>query len=164
MPSPPGMPGPNPPPMPNNPPGMPTGGSIVQALKAAGIEMPDGVGLEYESLGRKSPRGAYDHVYEIVAHDLALWLDKMPKVLAAAMKGGPNRQSPFKHAATGRQKYEIYKAKLFQEDGTPNMEGRQELISKLNPRQYAEVVHIVTSEMKRTGEANSEGPQGTGND
>jgi hypothetical protein len=149
LPTPQGMPGPNAAPLPNPVPGQPQGGNLIAALKAVGIELPDGPAAEYESLGRKSPRGSYDHVYEIVAHDLALWLDKMPKILATAMKGGPNRQSPFKHAATGQQKYEIYKAKLFEEDGSPNMAGRQELLSKMNPKQYAEVVHIVTRRMRR---------------
>jgi hypothetical protein len=138
-------------------PGGPTGlgspDALEKALRAAGIDLPGNPGMVEPELGRASPRGAYDHVYEVVAHDLAQWLHTMPKVLAAAMRGGPHKQGPFMHAATGQQKYEIFKAKLFNEDGTPNMTGRQELLQKLTPRQYAEVVHIVSRQMKRSGEA-----------
>lgn len=136
------------------PPVGPGGGAdpiakLQAALKQAGIDLPDDPALEHRDLGRRSPRGSADHVYEIVAQDLAEWLNKMPKILAAAMRGGPKRQGPFKHAATGKQKFEIYKAKLFNDDDTPNMEGRQELLRKMTPQQYAQVVHIVTREMRR---------------
>lgn len=149
---PPGAPGPVPgpvtPPAPGNiQPQQPPG--LVEALRQAGIQLPPDHAIDEPKLGRKSPRGSYDHVYEVVAHELALWLDTMPKILATAMKGGPHRQGPFKHAATGKQKYEVYKAKLFQEDGSPNMQGRQELLRKMNPKQYAEVVHVVTRQMRR---------------
>ena len=138
--------------MPPGMPGGPTGGTpagLIEALKAAGIELPPDNAIEERNLGRRSPRGAYDHTYEIVAHELAQWLDRMPKILATAMRGGPHRQGPFKVPATGKQKYEIYKAKLFNDDGTPNMQGRQELLRRMTPKQYAEVVHIVTREMRR---------------
>jgi hypothetical protein len=125
--------------------------SLQAALKAAGIELPDDPAMEQRDLGRRSPRGSADQVYEIVAHDLAEWLNRMPKVLATAMKGGPHRQAPFKHPATGKQKFDIYKGKLFNDDGTANVEGRQELLRRMTPRQYAEVVHIVTKEMRREG-------------
>lgn len=113
-----------------------------------------GIAVESEptkepDLGRRSPRGSNDHMYEVVASDLAEWLHRMPKVLAEAMKGGPHHQGPFMHPATGQQKYEIYKAKLFNPDGTPNLPGRKDLLSKMTPRQYAEVVHVVTRHMKR---------------
>ena len=135
------------------PAGLGTPGALEKALAAAGITLAKSPAVKEPQLGRKSPRGDPDHIYEVVAHDLAEWLHKMPKVLAAAMRGGPHRQGPFMHAATGQQKYEIFKAKLFSPDGSPNMQGRQELLSKLTPRQYAEVVHIVTAQMKRRGEA-----------
>lgn len=144
------------PPQPGLPPGTPGAGGqpdagLLAALKAAGIELPPDPALTEDSVGRKSPRGSYDHIYEIVAHELAEWLDRMPKLLATAMRGGPHRQGPFKHPATGSQKYAIYKAKLFNDDGTPNMEGRKELLQRMTPRQYAETVHIVTRQMKREG-------------
>lgn len=88
-------------------------------------------------------------MYEIVAQDLAEWLNRMPKILANALKGGPHKQAPFKYPATGKQKYDIFKAKLFNEDGTANMQGRQELLQRMTPRQYAEVVHVVTRQMRR---------------
>jgi len=141
---------------PGLPPGAPGGGAppdqgLLSALKQAGIELPADPAISEEKIGRRSPRGSYDHIYEIVAHELAQWLDRMPKVLATAMRGGPHKQGPFKHPATGSQKYEIYKAKLFNPDGSPNMEGRQELLQRMTPRQYAETVHIVTRQMKRDG-------------
>ena len=64
-------------PAPGNP-----GAGLAAALREAGISLPDDPALEERDLGRKSPRGSADHVYEIVAHDLALWLDRMPKILA----------------------------------------------------------------------------------
>lgn len=143
-------------PAPQAPPGLTglgTPGNLEKALRAAGIDLPAKPAVKEPQVGRRSPRGAPDHVYEVVAHDLAEWLHKMPKVLAAALRGGPHRQGPFMHAATGQQKYEIFKAKLFNEDGSPNLQGRQQLLERLTPRQYAEVVHIVTRQMKRRGEA-----------
>lgn len=152
-------------PMGGGPAGLGTPGALEKALRAAGIEVPAGKAVTEPQLGRKSPRGHPDHIYEVVAHDLAEWLHTMPKVLAAAMRGGPHRQGPFMHAATGQQKYEIFKGKLFSPDGSPNIQGRQELLSKLTPRQYAEVVHIVTAQMKRRGEAGEgvETPEEPGN-
>jgi hypothetical protein len=123
--------------------------ALQEALKAAGIELPDDPALEHRDLGRRSPRGSADQTYEIVAQDLAEWLNRMPKILAAAMKGGPHRQAPFKYPATGKQKFDIFKGKLFNPDGTPNVQGRQEMLRRMTPRQYAEVVHIVTKEMRR---------------
>lgn len=127
------------------------GAGLAAALRQAGIALPDDPALEHRDLGRRSPRGSADQMYEVVAQDLAEWLKDMPKILAAAMKGGPHRQAPFKHPATGKQKYEIFKGKLFNDDGTPNMEGRQELLRRMTPQQYAQVVHIVTREMRRDG-------------
>lgn len=121
----------------------------MAALKQAGISLPADPALEHRDLGRRSPRGADQHIYETVAQDIAEWLNTMPKVLARAMRGGPHKQGPFKHPATGKQKYEIYKGKLFNDDGTPNVPGRQELLQKMNPQQYAQVVHVVTREMRR---------------
>jgi hypothetical protein len=144
--------------MPGAPPGAPPGGpqgnpaaGLIAALKQAGIALPEDPALEQRDLGRRSPRGGADHVYEIVVQDLAEWLERMPKVLATAMRGGPHKQGPFKHAATGKQKFEIYKGKLFNDDGSPNMDGRQELLRRMTPQQYAQVVHIVTREMRRNG-------------
>ena len=130
-------------------PGAGQSGGIAAALRAAGIELPEEPNLEHRDLGRRSPRGADTHIYEIVAHDIAEWLNTMPKLLANAMRGGPKQQGPFKHPATGRQKFDIYKGKLFNDDGTPNLQGRQELLSRGGPQQYARIVHIVTKEMGR---------------
>lgn len=127
------------------------GGGLAAALKQAGIDLPPDPALEERDLGRRSPRGSTNHIYEIVATDLAYWLETMPKVLARAMKGGPHKQAPFKVPATGKQKYEIFKGKLFNDDGSPNVEGRQELLRRMTPQQYAQVVHIVTREMRRDG-------------
>jgi hypothetical protein len=149
-----------PPPMP--PPGAPPPGAvpagppggkpdIAAILREAGIELPPDKALEGRDLGRRSPRGKDDHIYEIVVSDLAKWLDRMPKILATALKGGPHQQAPFKVPATGRQKYEVFKAKLFRDDGSVNVEGRQELLRRMTPKQYAQVVHVVTRQMKREG-------------
>lgn len=145
-------------PIPQGPPGGPTptgppGGKvdIATILRQAGIELPPEEAVKGSDLGRRSPRGRDDHIYEIVAKDLALWLDKMPKILATALKGGPHQQAPFKVPATGKQKYEVFKAKLFNDDGSVNVEGRQELLRRMTPKQYAQVVHIVTRQMKREG-------------
>jgi hypothetical protein len=151
------MPGGLPPQMPGLPHTMPTPGQPGQkfdlrgALQAAGINLPPEDALKQIDLGRRSPRGkaAADGLYERVAQDLSDWLNTMPQILATAIRGGPHQQGPFKHAATGRQKFEVYKAKLFNQDGTPNLPGRQQLLQRSTPRQYAEIVHIVTGQMKR---------------
>lgn len=145
---------------------------MQKALQAAGIDLPSAPAVEERDLGRRSPRGSSNHVYETVSHDLADWLHRMPIVLAEALRGGPHQQGPFMHPATGQQKYEIYKGKMFNPDGTPNLPGRKELLSRLTPRQYAEVVHIVTGQMRKSGEvprevsgeAPGEAPAAEGND
>lgn len=137
--------------MPPPPQGVPKA-DLARVLQQAGIELPPDEAIQHRDLGRKSPRGSTNHVYEVVARDLADWLNTMPKLLATAMRGGPHMQGPFRHPATGKQKYEIFKAKLFNDDGTVNMQGRKELLGRMTPRQYAEVVHIVTKEMRRNGE------------
>ena len=147
---PPGMPPPPPSqPVPAGPPGNRV--DIAAILRKAGIDLPPDDAIKGTDLGRRSPRGDNDHIYEIVAHDLARWLDRMPKILATAMKGGPYQQAPFKVPATGKQKYEVFKAKLFNDDGSVNVEGRQELLRRMTPKQYAQVVHIVTRQMKKEG-------------
>ena len=144
--------------MPQQPPGR--GGDLASALRQAGIDLPPDEAMKERDLGRRSPRGAPDHIYEVVAHDLAEWLDKMPKILATAIKGGPTRQAPFRVPATGKQKYEIFRAKLFRDDGSVNMEGRQELLRRMTPKQYAQVVHIVTRQMRRDEGSIGEAPEG----
>jgi hypothetical protein len=123
--------------------------NLAEALRQAGIKLPPDDALKERDLGRRSPRGSDDHIYEIVAKDLAHWLDRMPHVLATALKGGPHQQAPFKVPATGQQKYEVFKAKLFNDDGSVNVEGRQELLQRMTPKQYAQVVHVVAKHMKR---------------
>lgn len=147
----PGLPqGPPPPPAP-----PPAGGSaaaeLKSALAAAGITVEGTKDIDEPDPGRASPKGSREHVFEAVSYQLAEWLERMPRILATAMKGGRQNRSPFAHAATGRQKYEIYKGMLFQPDGSVNIEGRQQMLATMTPQQYAKVVHIVVREMKKEG-------------
>jgi len=63
-----------------------------------------------------------------VANDLALWIDQTANDIALAF--APTR-APFAAQTTEAQKVEYYRQKLFNPDGSPNAQGRNEELQRL---------------------------------
>lgn len=63
-----------------------------------------------------------------VANDLALWIDETATNIALAF--APTR-APFAAQTTEQQKLEYYRARLFNPDGSPNVEGRNAELQRL---------------------------------
>lgn len=76
-----------------------------------------------------------------VATDLALWLDRESTRIAAAM--APQGVAPFSAQLSDEQKLEYYKAQLFNADGSPNVQGRQQEMTRLGPEGFTQVYKAV---------------------
>jgi hypothetical protein len=76
-----------------------------------------------------------------VANDLAVWLDQESTRIAAAM--APQGVAPFSAGLNEEQKLEYYRSKLFNPDGSPNLQGRQEEMQRLGPQSFTMVYKAV---------------------
>jgi hypothetical protein len=81
-------------------------------------------------------------IYNLIAEDLAYWLDTVSTQLAVAM--APRGIAPFGAVLTEGQKLEYYAAQLFNQDGSPNAQGRTNMLNLLGPKGFADVYHAVT--------------------
>jgi hypothetical protein len=82
-------------------------------------------------------------LYDLIAEDLAYWLEYTSDALAIAM--APQGVAPFGAVLSTQQKLEYYRAQLFNQDGSPNVQGRTNLVNLLGPKGFADVYHAVTS-------------------
>ena len=80
-------------------------------------------------------------VLDSVATDLATWLDQESTRIAAAM--APQGAAPFAAPISEQQKLDYYKNQLFNPDGTPNLEGRQQQMTRLGPQGFTQVYKAV---------------------
>ena len=76
-----------------------------------------------------------------VANDLAIWLDTISTDIATAFVA---TRAPFSATVTEEQKLEYYRAKFFNPDGTPNMQGRDQEEARMGSDQFAAVYKAVT--------------------
>jgi hypothetical protein len=76
-----------------------------------------------------------------VASDLALWIDDTANQIALAM--APRGQQPFAAQMTDKQKLDYYTSRLFNPDGSPNMQGRTQELQRLGPEGFANVYKAV---------------------
>jgi hypothetical protein len=76
-----------------------------------------------------------------VANDLALWIDQTATRIAAAM--APQGVSPFAAQISDEQKLQYYKTQLFNDDGTPNVQGRAAEMQRLGPEGFTQVYKAV---------------------
>jgi hypothetical protein len=76
-----------------------------------------------------------------VASDLAAWIDDTATQIALAM--APRGQQPFAAQMTEQQKLAYYTARLFNPDGSPNMQGRTQELQRLGPEGFAGVYKAV---------------------
>jgi hypothetical protein len=86
------------------------------------------------------PYAKYDP-YDLIATDLAYWLEDMSDQLAAAM--APQGVAPFAALLTEGQKLEYYRAQLFNPDGSPNMSGRTQEMNRMGPQGFRQVYTAV---------------------
>jgi len=75
-----------------------------------------------------------------VSDDLANWIDSTATDVALAF--APAR-APFSANITEDQKLEFYRTRLFNPDGTPNVQGRQEELQRLGPEGFGGVYQAV---------------------
>lgn len=78
---------------------------------------------------------------DIVALDLAQWMDRISDEVADSMLGGAS--APFAARLTEAQKVQYYTAQLFNPDGTPNPQGRDAQLQRLGPRGFRLVYDAV---------------------
>lgn len=76
-----------------------------------------------------------------VASQLAIWLDTEATRIAAAM--APQGVAPFAAQTSEQEKLEYYKAQLFNPDGTPNLQGRNQQMERLGPQGFTQVYKAV---------------------
>lgn len=81
---------------------------------------------------------------DLVATDLAAWIETMSDQIAAAMLGGAS--APFAARLTEAQKLEYYTRQLFNPDGSPNTAGRNQEIARLGPQGFRTVYAAVLKE------------------
>lgn len=77
-----------------------------------------------------------------VASDLAIWIDQTATEVALAF--APAR-SPFSAKITEDQKLEFYKNRIFNPDGSPNIQGRQQEMARLGPEGFGQVYKAVVA-------------------
>src|SRR5262249_59670069 len=75
-----------------------------------------------------------------IASDLAIWIDQTSSEIALAF--APTR-APFSANITEEQKLEFYRTRLFNPDGTPNLQGRNEEMQRLGSDGFAQVYKAV---------------------
>jgi hypothetical protein len=79
-------------------------------------------------------------MFDEIARDLSLWIDQTATEVALAF--APAR-SPFSAKITEQQKLEFYRSRLFNPDGTPNHQGRQQEIERLGAEGFSHVYRAV---------------------
>ena len=75
-----------------------------------------------------------------IANDLAVWIDQTASEVALAF--APAR-APFSANISEEQKLEYYKTRLFNPDGTPNVQGRTQEIQRLGAEGFGAVYKAV---------------------
>ena len=80
-------------------------------------------------------------ILDDVASDLAVWLDQTSSQIALAM--APQGIAPFAAPLSETQKLEYYRDQLFNTDGTPNMSGRAQQMTRLGPAGFRQVYSAV---------------------
>jgi hypothetical protein len=75
-----------------------------------------------------------------IAEDIALWIDQTAEEVAAAFAPG---RAPFAAQLTEQQKLDYYRERIFNPDGSPNSQGRNEEIARLGAEGFAHVYQAV---------------------
>lgn len=83
-------------------------------------------------------------MYELVADDLAQWIEDTADAIAGMMTDGSH--APFSARVTEGQKLAYYRGTLFNADGTPNVQARQQLLDRAGVKGYAAVLQALGKE------------------
>jgi hypothetical protein len=83
------------------------------------------------------PRRPAPHPWEVDVDHLAEWLEEESTILADAMRYGG--RSPFSARVSEGEKYRYYHKQFFLPDGSPNEQGRSQVMKRLGPQGYATV-------------------------
>jgi|SRR5215831_14954568 len=75
-----------------------------------------------------------------VANDLAVWIDKTADEVARAFAPG---RAPFAAPIDQEQKLQYYRSRLFNPDGTPNVQGRDAEVQRLGIAGFTQVYKAV---------------------
>jgi hypothetical protein len=81
------------------------------------------------------------NLLDVVAEDLAQWIEQIADQMAEAMMAGG--QAPFAAPLSEQQKLDYYSVQFFNPDGTPNMQGRAKEMQRLGPEGFAGVFKAV---------------------
>jgi hypothetical protein len=81
---------------------------------------------------------ASSHLFEQVADDLSQWIAETSSSLATQLAGGSH--APFAANATEAEKLDYYRSKMFNPDGSPNVQERQNLLDRAGVQGYAHVL------------------------
>jgi len=84
---------------------------------------------------------AKPNTLDLVATDLAVWLDQTSSEIALAM--APQGVAPFSAPLSEEQKLDYYKNQLFNPDGTPNLQGRSAQMARMGPEMFTQVYKAV---------------------
>lgn len=79
--------------------------------------------------------------YDLIAQDLAQWLESTSTQLAIAFS--PQGVAPFAAPISEQQKLSYYSSQLFMPDGTPNEQGRNAELQRLGPIGFRTVYRAV---------------------
>lgn len=79
-----------------------------------------------------------EHQFHRVADEVADWVDAMSTTLAEGAHDGD--RPPFGADVGDRERLDYYEHVLFNPDGSPNEQGRQQEIQRIGPRGYADVL------------------------
>ena len=79
-------------------------------------------------------------MFDDVADDLAIWIDQTATEVALALAP---RTSPFAVHLSEDQKLQVYRWRLFNPDGSPNVAGRNAEIARLGAENFGQVYKAV---------------------
>lgn len=88
---------------------------------------------------------ASQHVWEQVAEQLGQWLESEPDVIAEQLFGG-GRRAPFAGKATEKEKLAYYRSQFFNDNGSPNEQGRTELLNRVGVDGYTQIYNALMSD------------------
>ncbi|HXI15864.1 MAG TPA: hypothetical protein VNM48_05790 [Chloroflexota bacterium] len=87
------------------------------------------------------------HSLDTLVEDVAAYIEDSASYLAEAML--EDGRAPFEARLTEQERYDYFRGLLWNEDGTPNQEGRQHLMGSGGVDEYARVYRWVTARAKQ---------------
>src|SRR5215471_18466536 len=95
-----------------------------------------------QSTRQLTPRGhGSPSLIDRVSTDLAIWIDQISTKIALGMSTGG--VAPGAAPLSEEQKLQYYRDQLFNQDGTPNLQGREAQIQRLGPLGFTQVYKAV---------------------